>query len=222
MLKVVKTFKPHTIAIIGDFADFYAVSSHSKDPRRRRNLEWEVEQVKAGLDELDTLGAKRKLYISGNHEDRLRRYLQDKAPELFGTISIPTLFGLRERGWAYIPYKQDTKVGKLHLTHDVDNAGRYASFKALDVFQHSVVTGHSHRLSYIVEGNAVGEYKVSAQFGWLGDVEQIDYMHRVKAKKDWALGFGLGYLDEETGIAYLTPVPIVRYTCVVEGKLFKG
>lgn len=221
-LKVGQAFKPDMLVVIGDIADFYSVSAHSKDPRRKRDLEWEVGEVNKALDQLDALGAEEKRFIAGNHEDRLRRYLQDRAPELFGTVSIPTLFQLRERGWDYVAYRSYTRIGKLHLTHDVGNAGRYATYKALDTFQHSNVTGHTHRLCYVVEGNAVGEHKVAAQFGWLGDVDQIDYMHRVKSEKDWALGFGTGHLDLASGIVYLTPVPIVRYTCCVNGKVYRG
>jgi hypothetical protein len=74
----------------------------------------------------------------------------------------------------------------------------------------------------VVEGNAVGEQKLSAQFGWLGDVTQVDYMHKAKALKNWALGFGVGYYDPSSGYSYLTPVPIVKYTCVVNGKFYKA
>lgn len=162
-----------------------------------------------------------KVHVTGNC-DRLTRYLKDKAPQLFGVVSIPSLFNLKERGWTYTPYKQHRRIGKVHFTHDVDAAGRNSTFKALDTYQHSVVTGHAHRMQYIVEGNAVGECKLAAQFGWLGDADKIDYMHRAKVNKDWALGFGIGYLDESTGLMYLTPVPIVNLTCVVEGKLYRG
>lgn len=221
MLKVGRALKPSYIITIGDLGDFYSVSSHSKDPTRALQLPSEVANVNKGLDELDALGAKTKLFVEGNHSDRLRRYLQDKAPELFGVVDIPQLYGLARRGWSYIPYKDDIRVGKLYFTHDVGTAGRYAVYKALDTYHHSIVTGHSHRFSYIVEGNAVGEYKVSAQFGWLGDVTQIDYMHKASAKKNWALGFGVGYLNPRTGIVYLIPVPIVKYSCVVNGKFYE-
>jgi predicted phosphodiesterase len=218
MLKVAKALKPKTIAVIGDFADFFGVSSHSKDPRRALKLEAEIADVRVGLDELDALGAKRRVYIAGNHEDRLTRYLQDKAPELFDFVTIPGLLQLYERGWEYVPYRHHTRIGKLYLTHDVGNAGRNSTFKALDTYMHSVVTGHAHRLQYIVEGTAVGEWKVSAQFGWLGDVRQVEYMHRAVAMKNWSLGFGVGYHDKDTGCVYITPVPIVGYQCVVNGK----
>ena len=220
LLKVGRDLKPKHLVIIGDFADFYSVSAYSKDPRRALKLTEEIRVVHAGLDDPDALKAPHKIFIAGNHSDRLRRYLQDKAPELFGVVDIPSLFRLGLRGWEYVPYKDHTRLGKLYLTHDVGNTGRYAVFHSLDAYQHSVITGHSHRLAYVVEGNCAGEYKVSAQFGWLGDVSKIDYMHLAKAKKNWALGFGIGYLDPKSGIVYLTPVPIIKYTCMVNGQLY--
>lgn len=221
MIRVAKDLKPKHIYIIGDFIDFYAVSSHSKDPRRATMLEDELFSASDGLDELDALGAKHKVYIGGNHEDRMERYLRDKAPELFGVVSVPELLGLKKRGWQYVPYKRHTKLGKMHWTHDVGSAGRNAIFKCLDTYQHSVVTGHTHRMAYIVEGNAVGEQKLSAQFGWLGDANHIDYMQCAQVLKSWALGFGIGYYNPKTDFVYLTPVPLVDYSCVVNGKLYQ-
>ena len=220
MLKVGRALKPKGVAVIGDLADCYAISSHIKDPKRATQFVEEVSDVNHGLDELDSLGAEDKIFLAGNHEDRLERYIRTKAAELDGVTSIPQLFRLKERGWHYVPYHEHTRRGKLYLTHDVGVAGRYAVYRCLEAFEHSVVTGHAHRLAYVVEGNATGKRKVSAQFGWLGDVKQVNYMSRVKVIKDWVLGFGIGYIHAVTGVAYLTPIPIVEYTCVVEGKLY--
>jgi predicted phosphodiesterase len=225
MLTVGRKLRPTHLICMGDLADFYAVSSHSKNPLRVRQLADEIKDVRKGLDELDALKAKYKKFIAGNHCDRLTRYLQDKAPELFNVVGISELLQLEERGWEYTSYKDDTDVGAVHFTHDVGASGRNAAFKALDTYQHSVVTGHTHRMQYLVEGNATGEVKLSAQFGWLGDRNQIDYMHRAKVYKDWALGFGVGYINSNSGIVYLTPVPIIEvqgsYTCMVNGVLYQ-
>lgn len=214
-------FKADVFVSLGDFMDCFSVSHWSKDPSRALTLQDEIDHAHALLDEIEarTPGA-RRIYISGNHEDRLQRYLQDKAPELFSLIDVPRLLKLAERGWEYVPYKQSIKIGKLHLTHDVGSAGRYNVYRALDTFQSPIATGHTHRLGYVVEGDATGDSQVSAQFGWLGDVEQVDYMHRVKARRDWALGFGYGYVDKRTGYTYLVPVPIVNGTAVVEGRVY--
>lgn len=221
MLKAAKAFKPDVVVIQGDFADFYSVSSHSKDPSRAQSLEEELKEVVRALDRVGSLGAKRKVFVEGNHEDRLRRYLQDTSPELASLVSTQRLLGLKKRKWEFVPYKSDIKIGKLNLTHDAGSAGRYAVHKALDTYQHCISIGHLHRMCYVVEGNAAGEYHVAASFGWLGDAKQADYMHRVKAARDWTLGFGVGYLEEKSGTVYLVPVPIVNYTCVVEGRLYK-
>jgi hypothetical protein len=208
---------------MGDTADCYAVSSHSKDPDRALRLEVEIMVVNEEiLDPLDSIGARKKIFLGGNHEDRLRRYLADKAPEFDGLVDIPSLLHLDTRGWQYVPYKQDTRIGKLHITHDVGSAGRYNVFKCLDTYQGNIVTGHTHRLSYIVEGNAKGEHMVSAQFGWLGDSSKIDYMASVNVRRNWSLGFGIGYLDERTRNVHLTPVPIVNYSVICEGEMFRG
>lgn len=222
MLTVAKSLKLHGIIVLGDFCDFYAVSSHSKNPIRANKFDWELKQVVKKRKELDALGAKHKVFIEGNHEDRLTRYLQDHAPQLHNVINIPDLLKLAPAGWEHVRYKHDHVLGKVNSTHDVGSAGRYSVYKCLDTYQHSVMTGHTHRFAFIVEGNAKGESKVSAQFGWLGDVEQIDYMHKITAKKNWALGFGVLYHDPKSGFGYITPVPIVKYTVCVNGKLFRG
>lgn len=220
MLKVGKHFKPDHTIILGDFADFYGVSSHSKDPTRSLKLKEEMEETKKALDQVAALKAKNNVFVSGNHEDRLERYLRDRAPELFNFISIPKIMELEEKGFTYVPYKRAYKIGKLNVTHDTGVAGRYAHYKALDTFQHNIIIGHTHRIGYAVEGDAQGQRHITAHFGWLGDVEEIDYMNQVKAKKEWSLGFGVGYLNPKNGIVYIVPVPIVNYTCLLEGKLY--
>ena len=208
------------VCLMGDFADFYAVSAHSKDPGRRGDLEWEVEQVNVTLDAFDAFFPGKKKYIAGNHEHRLERYLSDKAPALFNSVKTERLFRLKERGWEYTPYKEYTKIGKLFLTHDAGKAGPNAHRDAMNAFQGNVVLGHTHRLAYAVEGSARGDAHVGAMFGWLGDADMCEYMFKIRAARDWALGFGVAYV-EGNGNVHLTPVPIVNGCVVLEGKLIK-
>jgi predicted phosphodiesterase len=219
VLKAGRLFKPDHSIILGDWLDNYSVSSHSKNPNRALKLVEEVDCAKELLDEVISLGAKNNVFVSGNHEDRLERYLADRAPELFNMISTDKILELKQKGFKYIPYKSHYKIGKLNVTHDTGTAGRYAHYKSMDSFQHNVIIGHTHRLGYAVEGNAEGERHVTAMFGWLGDINAVDYMHKIKATRDWCLGFGIGYLDIKTGVVYVVPVPIVNYTCLIEGKL---
>lgn len=223
-LKVGQAIKAKHLICLGDLADCYAISAHSKNPVRtsERRMKFEVEAVRAAVRDMNSIGATNKLFTEGNHEDRLPRYLADKAPDLYDLDDLKpqTLFGLVD--WTYRSYREDIKLGKLYAVHDIGYAGRYAAQRVLDTYQHNVVSGHTHRLSYIVEGNAAGESHVSATFGWLGDARAADYMHRVKAMRDWQLGFGVGWLVPTTGTVHVQPVPIVKYKCVVGGKEYSA
>ena len=221
MMEVAQSFKPHTIVHQGDIVDCYSLSAHSKDPSRVSR--WEVERL-AGVElrsDLDSLKAKRKVFTEGNHEYRLQRFIEAKAPELDGRLNMDTELGFTENGWEYVPYREHAKVGKVYFTHDTGNSGKYTTARAMETFGHSVAIGHHHQMQYAIQGDATGKYIVGAQFGWLGDPKQADYMHRIKALRSWSLGFGLGYKDTD-GVVFLTPIPIVNYRCCVEGRVFRG
>lgn len=106
MMAVAADLKPQEIVILGDYADFYCVSSHSKDPRVLSILTDEVQDVLDGLDELDkAFPGANKVFIEGNHEYRLERYLTDKAPALFGVTDTEHLLKLNQRpNWKFRPY----------------------------------------------------------------------------------------------------------------------
>lgn len=220
LLKAGRKFKPDRIVILGDFADCYSISDHDKDPNRTRVLDAEVHEVNLRLDDLDSLGADDKVYIKGNHEWRLERYLMRRAPELFNLVRVRDLFKLDERNWRCIEYKNHHALGKLHITHDTGKAGQNAHIQSMNDFQDNCIIGHTHRIGYAIAGNARGRPHVGAMFGWLGDVGQVDYMHRIKALRDWALGFGTGY-EESNGVVHVRPNPIVNYSVVLDGALIK-
>lgn len=220
VVKVGNILKPDVTAILGDFADFFSVSSYSKDPNRINDLEKEVAIVNKALDQVDSFGSSRKIFCSGNHEFRLERYLQDKAPPLFNMMTVPKLFKLKERGYEYVPYREFTKIGKLHVTHEAGSGGMNAHIKAGMAFEGSVVMGHVHGLRVNYRGNVKGESHVAASLGWLGSIEEADYMHKVQAMRDWMHGFGLAYM-QPNGIVHLQAVPIINKSCVINGELIK-
>lgn len=222
MLKAARRLRPDTIVVLGDFLDFYSVSAHDKDPRRVRLLDEEIRCGNERLSELDALGATRKVFIKGNHEWRLERYLMTRAPELFNLVRMRDLLKLDERGWECVEYREHARIGRLYATHDAGKAGDRAHAQALADFQSNVVIGHTHRLGYAVVGSAKGKAHVGAMFGWLGDENRADYMHRIKALRDWAKGFGVGYMDQATGVVHVRPVPIVLGSVVLDGVLIRG
>jgi len=219
LLAAGRFLKPDTIVFLGDFADFMSVSFHPRElGRRGYTLKEEAEAVNARLDQIQALGAKRVVFIKGNHEYRLERYLTEKAPSLFGLVDVAALFRLEERGWECVEYRKHLKIGKMHFTHDVGHAGIYAHRQSRMAYEGNVVIGHVHRLSYEVAGTSKGPSHAGIALGWLGDKGAIDYMHAAKAAQ-WALGFGVAYHERASGNVHVVPVPIVDYRCVVEGQL---
>jgi predicted phosphodiesterase len=218
LLKAAKSRRWDYCVVLGDFFDMYAVSSHSKDVTRSRLLTDEVAVAQSLLDELgEHLGAECDVrFCLGNHEDRLDRYLQERAPELYGTISARNL--ISDRGWKVYDYKRSFRLGKLFFTHDLGSAGHTAAARAMRAYGGNIVIGHVHSINMTVAGNARGDSHVGASFGWLGDRDAIDYMHRDKTAMDWHLGFGSFSMDEK-GNAWLQAHPIINYRTVMDGKV---
>lgn len=223
VMNVLERARPDIVVILGDFADFYQVSDHLKHPSRWESFDNEVQSCKRELRKIESYVPDAELiYVMGNHEYRLERYLHKNAPDLNPYVSVDQLFELSDHGWRIVPYKEDIQLGPLWITHDVGESGIHSTRKAGVSYQDNVCIGHNHRLDYHVSGNAKGVPHISSSFGWLGDISQIDYMHKLKARTHWAHGFGWARLDTRENLIYITPIPIIHNTCCVEGVIYRG
>lgn len=225
VLNAARYLKPDVLVDLGDLADCYAVSAHDRDPARlrERTFRQEMEHTSAIVTAFDKTKPRRKIKLNGNHEDRFRRFLWQKAPELVGYApAIAEVLQLKQRGWEVVAYRDYIKLGKLLVTHDIGYAGVYAVRQSLVAAGGSIIFGHTHRMEYRIEGSGTGKRRVGATFGWLGDLSKIDYDHRWKVASSWALGFGYAEIDDRTGLAHATPVPIINYTCRIGKKEIKG
>jgi metallophosphoesterase superfamily enzyme len=162
LLAAGRFLKPDTIVFLGDFADFMSVSFHPRElGRRGYTLKEEAEAVNARLDQIQALGAKRVVFIKGNHEYRLERYLTEKAPSLFGLVDVAALFRFEERGWECVEYRKHLKIGRMHFTHDVGHAGIYAHRQSRMAYEGNVVIGHCLPIDYEVLTSTRGFVKLS-------------------------------------------------------------
>lgn len=131
----------------GDFSELQCFSKHGdlvnpgqwKEERRmiKRELYWLR----------DILPDKEIIYIEGNHETRLKRYLARNAPVLSGTLSLETELDLDKLGIPFVPeeqaYDNPTKLGRLTVVHGWwfnDNAAKKHLMAMGDV-----LVGHVHR-----------------------------------------------------------------------------
>lgn len=218
----VRLLRPDALVIGGDFLDCYAISSHSRDPKRRANLAWEVDQAAVLLAELtDAAPNARKWYLEGNHEYRLPRYIADRAPELDGmAIPLAERLGLARRGWTWVDSQEYLQIGKMCFAHGW-RCGKYALPQSLQEWGGCLAFGHSHRLGVWYSGDVRGSDHVGINTGWLGDVGAIDYRYRATAERDWQHGFGVIEIAQD-GTAFAHAVPVIDGVTMVGNRRVAG
>jgi len=102
----------------GDAMDCAAVSYWPS--AIRRDLDREIELFIDFLDVLEKEFPKaRKVYKMGNHEIRMPRYLQSKAPDLMGIplATMDTVFGFEARGIDTVEHSEIVMAGNLPILH---------------------------------------------------------------------------------------------------------
>lgn len=218
---------PKHIYFLGDYADFYSVSSHQKDPRIFQMLNDEVADVLMGLDQIDKMFPDSKVtFIEGNHEFRLERYVVNQAPALFGVTDVYHILDFDKRPhWKFVAYGPNQYVqvanSKLYARHEpLAPTAKGTAAKALC----SLVYGHIHRIeeSHIV--GLDGTNHVSFSVGWLGNKKKDKVFDYVKNHHQWQMGFGLVHVEVSTGLFHHQKVHILengnKLSCVVNGKRF--
>lgn len=145
------------VVIIGDFLTYNSLSAWDRDKRlvmEGRRLQKEVDAGKAAIEKIQEVCLQvpcRKVFIEGNHEHRLRRYVETH-PELeSGDFTTASMLHLEEMGWKWVPYRSYEVIGGIHFTHipfgkSKEISGKDICSKAELVTTSSVVFGHTHEL----------------------------------------------------------------------------
>ena len=155
LCEVIRKVKPDIITCLGDLVDCYTISRFEKDPRRKLTLGHEIVTARNILKEIAGAAPKniRLIFHGGNHEDRLRKYVWGKCPDLacLPELSWPTLLHLSTSGWKYIPYETPFRIGGLWHHHGdvIRTRSGYTARALIDKVGGSAVCGHTHRLAHI-------------------------------------------------------------------------
>jgi len=198
MLLALQDIKLKEIVVLGDFGDFYSVTSHGKHPTMVDTLIQEVEAVNDHLDLLDGLFPHvKKVFLAGNHEHRVERYLLNNAPALFGITSIEFLLQFNTRpNWTFVPYTKRQKYSVLG-TSLIARHEPYSMSSAKASLRNclsNLVYGHIHRIEEFNTVDIMGNTLVNYTPGWLGD-DRYDKVFGYCAPK-WQKGFSLVYAEE--------------------------
>ncbi len=181
--------QPDTLVLNGDIVDFYSISKFDKDPARKTDLQDELNDSYNFLYDLrEALPNAGIMYIEGNHEARLRKYLRSKAPALatLDALKIETLLGFKDFG---IEYEEDgIWLGDLFVYH-----GSIIRTEAGDTAKAerrkngcSGISGHSHR-----DGKSPVRYR-GGQLCWWENfcLCQLDAEY-IKGIANWTQGWSV-------------------------------
>lgn len=163
----IRTHNPEYVISIGDFLTLDSLSDWDRNKSGKmegRRYSADIEAGNHALDYIDAATDKTiKIYLKGNHENRLDRYL-DHNPIAKGSMSIEKDLRLKSRGWKVVEYKDDYVLSGVRFTHipisgggkPIGNPG--VTRKALALYNSSVVFGHTHTLDHSAEHRRGGPH----------------------------------------------------------------
>lgn len=219
MLEVARDFRPDEIVVLGDFFDAYSVSFHSKDPKRDfATIEDELKIGRPHLARLQAVNPRaRVVFLCGNHEDRISRYLKHNAPKLASSTRLEEVLKLPP-GIIFRPYGQKNRhfMGKLMATHGTLYSQHVAQ-AMVRKYGVSVIFGHTHRIQEFNSKTVHGDRLKGITIGWLGDLEHAG--EYVQDMADWGHAFALGYFYP-SGNFVLQTIEIIDGKAIFDGKIY--
>ena len=149
-------FGPDLEVYNGDIIDFYSISSFDKNPTRAFKLQDELDDTYEWLfSRAEANPNARRIFIEGNHEDRLRRFLWKEATDLSSlrVLNFEELMRFKELGMEDLTYMSVLDFLGFRIQHGWKasggstpwpiNVGRFMAQKEGS----SGLCGHTHRAS---------------------------------------------------------------------------
>ena len=149
--KFIKDFRPETVIIGGDLTDFQAIGKYPSTLQERMTFVDDINESRAVLERLRKVAPNAEMFLlAGNHEERLQKFLTDKAPELqdLESLKLDVLLGLKELDIEYIfPYGRGVSWHSVLCIHG-NRVNAHSAFSAKAEFYDSgtsLVMGHVQR-----------------------------------------------------------------------------
>jgi hypothetical protein len=210
-LRIVEDFQPDEIIVGSDGIDFYSISKFSKDPERLKGftLQAEINSWKATQRKwISAAPYARRRYLTGNHEDRLEKYIWDH-PELHGleALRLPALLGFDDLGLTGV--EPEITYGDLLVVKHGTVVRRHSAYTAKgelenEMYAISTLTGHTHR---------GGAHLATSRHGLVQAVEAFCLCDTspayIKGAPNWQQGIVLATVSD-FGV-HFEPVPFFNY-----------
>jgi predicted phosphodiesterase len=222
MIAFAKEFKPDRIILMGDVIDFYALSSFSKDPIRALKLQKELDEAVSVLRIIRREFPKAKIdFLKGNHENRLQRFLWNKASELSGlrNLTLPNLLKFDELNIIYHSTGRMKYRGKVVKHGNI--VRKYSAYTARGELDSTGISGfsvHTHRAGVHFQTNEGGKH-FWYEFGCLCKLN-AEYMEG--KTPNWQQAFGIGYFKLGSAKCNVHIIPIINGKALFRNKEYFG
>ena len=166
-----------TVLFLGDLIDYFSISFWDKDPRKR-DIRQEIDMTRGVLDTIRTTFPDAKMVIkTGNHDERIERYLKVKAVELLGmeALTYEEQFQTNRFDIDIVQDKRLVKVADLNCVHGHEfnrtffspvNPARGLYLRGKE----TAICAHFHRTSEHAETSMTDEVTVCWSIGCLCDL----------------------------------------------------
>lgn len=188
----IRTYRPHKVVHLGDMFDIEELSRFPKPMHLAAKLKETITSCRKIVYDFDRFlrgfGISWEL-LSGNHSDRLPKYLWRKAPELaeLECLRLSNLFEIPSNVTVHPPDHTIIRDGVL-LMHGVRYSESAVTYNLR--YAISVAQGHSHRASIRHRRLPGGQIIRSAELGCLC---AFDVPYVTRGMVDWS--HALGYIE---------------------------
>lgn len=221
-LTYAKDTKPNNFILLGDVFDLYMVSTYSKGPGRMTFNE-EIEYTKQRLAEIKAMFTNKTkvIFVEGNHEDRLKRYIQKNAPAFnnLKELTVQHLLDTKKLGIKYIDNKERLSQYKppliisntvfLHGHEGGSCGGVYPARSMYLKYNTNMVYGHLHRSSVFFKKQVDHTYKQVHGIGCMGRLVERDF----SVLNDWNASFI--HIETKRG----STKPIFKHKYIFDGQI---
>lgn len=236
--KVMKSWKPDAIDIVGDIDDqleystfsdgttdeFFARLKKEEDPSPIAFIKKNADGAKSFYSLVRKQHPNADIHSSlGNHDIRIFKYVNKKAPVYLPQITPNSLWGLDDEGITWRMYSQRPleRFGGIYVHHgDTTTTTGLAVKNDIENYNISLVRGHDHRGGVVFKTHPLSN-SVLQGMGTGHMCDPTAYGLQYTINPSWELGFGIGHVvDNHVHLQFIPITP--DYTCVVDGKVFRG
>lgn len=216
---MINDIKPDEVWLLGDIMDAEEIKRFEGDPNNPKFTE-EIGSAGTFLDDLQRVSPKsRKVWMDGNHEYRLTKWLWAMPMFARERLVIGRLLSMEKRKIEYHPYEDGAiYVTDTFIAEHGDKTSKHSSYTAramTDARGISGISGHTHRLGAF-HRNDYGGGVEWYENGCLRDLHP-DW---IMSKPNWQHGFHVGYFKGNE--YHITPYKIKSGSVLHNGSIFSA